>query len=377
MTQKSFTVSEQEGEQTFHALRSEWDALWEESTDVTHFQRWDWQYLYWKHVTPQAIPQFATLRDEQGRCRAIGLLVRTRDPKTGLMTTGFAGGMRSDYNMFLAGNDVPIDAGVELLRAIVSRQRRRASLLALRNIPADSWTARVIEKHLTNGEGDNLFELSEGESYAIPLPRTIDEYIAGLGQRSRHAFGYDRRRITKECIVEFRVHESADHIDVLLDQIEMVDVARWGAESMYRRPQRRAFERSIIKALAKDGLLLVFMLYVDGKPASFALCCLVRGVVEVPRIAHDPSFPSKLSIGKVALFYAIEECIRRGYSKFDLTRGGEAYKGWLGARAERIVNLYVHRSKFDLIAQQCGVKLGVVMRKQTWLRDAYRKYVGG
>lgn len=376
--QTSFAVVELEGEQAFHSLHVEWDALWQESTDATRFQLWEWQYLYWKHVTPQAVPRFATLRDESGRCRAIAVMVRTRDQMTGLMTTGFVGRMRTDYNMFLAGKDVPESVGVDLLRTVVRRHRRRFAALSLTKIPADSWTARVIEAYCAcEGGLDGLVEVSKDKSYTVRLPSTVDGYVASLGQRSRRAFGYDRRRLEKECGTEFRVYEGAEGIDAVIDQIEAIDISRWGAESMYRRPGRRAFERNFIKALAKRGLLLVFLLNVDGKPASFIWCALVRGVVEVDRVAHDPSFLSKLSVGKVAHFYAIEECIRRGYAEFDLGRGGEAYKSWLGAEPEKLLNFQVYRSGLDRAAQRWGAHLGSLLRKQKWLRNAYRKYVSG
>lgn len=377
MITKSYTVVEDEGELAFHTLHSEWDALWKESYDVTHFQCWNWQYLYWKHVIPQAVPKFALLRDGLGRCRAIVLMSQTRDPKTGMMTTGFVGGMRSDHNMFLVGNDVPVQAGVDLLRKVIYRNRRNTHALTLRNIPSASWTARVIKEYCANIDGDSVFELSEGETHTVSLPSTLDKYLASLSKRSRRHFGYDRRRLMRECRTEFLVHEGSCQVEAIIDRIEAIDVTRWGSESMYCRPQRRAFERSIIKALADDGLLLVFLLYVDGKPASFAWCSTVRGVVEVARIAYDPSFPSKLSIGAVANFYAIEECIKRGYFEFNLGRGGEAYKAWLGARVGKLVNFYVYRSKFDLMTQKWAAKLGGVVRKQGWLRNAYRKYVSG
>ncbi len=376
MNHSNYTINELSGEQAFHILHTEWDTLWSESTDATHFQLWNWQYLYWKHVTPHATPYFTTLRDDQGRCRAIALMVRTRDSKTGLMTTGFVGEMRSDYNMFLAGRDVPVDAGCKLLQAVLQRHRYKSPALTFRHIPAGSWTAQVMEAYYSNEARKDLVEFTEGESYAVPLPATIDEYTASLGKRSRRDFSYDRRKLAKEHIVEFCIHDKLAQIETVIEQIETIDLARWGAESMYCRPRRRALERSIIKTLAEKGLLLVFLLVVDKKPVSFLWCSIIRNAVEVARLAYDPTISSKLSIGKVAIFYAIEECIHRGLSEFDLARGGEAYKGWLGARSKKIMSIHIHRSRFDFVAQQWSSKLGKVIRKQNWLRDLYRKYIG-
>lgn len=376
--QQQFTVKEFKGEQAFHDLRPDWDALWRESADATHFQLWDWQHLFWKHVAPDAVPYFATLWDSAGRCRTIAALIRTRDPKSGMMVTGFIGSMRSDYNMFLVGKDVPESAGLMLLRHLLKYHRHRSSSLKLINVPAESWTGKVVSAYRAEcAVDDRLIGFMYGEGHTVLLPSSIDEYVSTLSQRARRHFGYERRRLEKGCKIEFRVHEGINGIEEIIDQIEVIDLSRWKSESMYSRPQRQALEKGVIRALAERGNLLVFLLYINGKPATFAWCALVRGIVEVDRIAYDPSLPSKLSVGKVANFYAIEECIRRGHTEFDLTRGGEAYKGWLGAVPRKLINFEIHRSQFDRLFQKWGAKFGAVVRKQEWMRTAYRKYVSG
>ena len=372
-----FVVEESSGERAFHVLRAEWDALWLESPDASHFQLWDFQHLYWKHVTPRAVPRCLTLRDGTGRCRAIAAVVRARDSATGLMTTASIGGAHSDYNMFLVGSGVPDSAVSDLLGTLLRRHRFRAPCLALTNVPAASATGRAIEAYrVTAAEAGARAEFSEGESHVVRLPATLDEYLASLGGRSRRDFGYDRRKLSKEHTVAFRIHEGPEGIDAVIDQIEAIDRARWGTESLYERPGLRAFSREFLRALAGRRLLLAFLLDVSGRPATFAWGALVRGGLEVNRIAYDPTCAPKLSVGKVANFYAIEECIRRGLDRFDLTRGGEAYKGWLGTTAERVVHVRVHRSGLDRAAQAWGARLAALARRQAWLRNAYRRSVG-
>jgi len=370
----SYSIDELEGEQAFHAVRDDWNMLWNESIDATHFQLWEWQYLYWKHLMPSSIPRFMMLRDPDGRIRAIALLVLSRDPATGLMTTGFIGEMRSDYNMILAGKHVPLSEGVVLLSAIIERSKSSSAALSLTSISENSWTAQVIQFYQSReGQCDSLFRVFDTESYSMPLPSSVDDYVMSLGLRARRHFGYERRRLAKTCAIEFQVHEGRDVSDKVIDQIEEVDLARWGCDSMYQRPARRTFERCVIKMLSERGILRVFLLSLEGKAAAFAWCAVVRGIVEIDRVAYDPSIPSRLSVGKVANYFAIEECIRRGYTEFDLGRGGEAYKSWLGARAKKLFNLQVHRSRLDHVVGSIGHRLISRAHKQQWLRHAYRK----
>lgn len=376
MDQQSFTLTEFEGEKWFLAFRQEWGELWEESVDSTQFQLWSWQYAYWKNITPDAVPHFFVLRNAAGRMRVIALLVCSRDPANGIKALGFVGGRLSDYNMLLSGNDVPVQEGRRLLSRIFGKFRWPFPSIKLLNVPMNSWTGQVLSDYLPDlVDCSRVCTISYGESHAVLLPKTIDDYVNSLSQRARRHFGYERRRLSQACRVEFKVFEKPDGLSVILDQIEKIDLARWGSESKYRRPARRNFERSFIESLAEAGKLVVFILYLDGVAASFAWGAVVRGRVEVNRIAYDPGFPSKLSVGKVANFYAVEECIRRGYVEFDLTRGGEMYKSWLGATPSKLLSVEIFRSRLDSLIQQSGYKVADFVRRQNWLKQFYRKYI--
>jgi len=367
-----------QGEQAFLALRHDWDLLWQESRDATHFQLWDWQYLYWKHVLPHSNPEFVTLRDSDGKLLAVILTLRARSAETGLPVTEFAGGLRSDHNMFLVAPGLPASAGTDLLGAFMRRNRRMAPSIVLRNIPAHSWTAGLLAKELPPSRfGHGLAEVTHDDSYGLPLPATVEEYVVGLSPRSRRHFGYERRRLAREAEVKFLVRQGTEDFDKTISDIEKIDKNRWGSESIYSRSERGSFERSLIRALAEKDLLLTFLLYVNGNPASFAWGAVVRGVMEISRIAYDPTFPAQLSVGKVANFYTVEECIKRGYVEFNLGRGQEVYKSWLGAKPNKLVTYRIYRSRLDRNIQLWATKLGKAVHKHKWIRDFYRKYVQG
>jgi CelD/BcsL family acetyltransferase involved in cellulose biosynthesis len=213
----------------------------------------------------------------------------------------------------------------------------------------------------------------ETHTYAVPLPDTIEEYLKQLGPRSRRDFRYDRRQLCNEFSVDFRAYSSLETLNEALDAIEVVDRARWGSNSRYCLSSHRSFERSIAKALVEMGIYRAFVLYLNGIPRAFVTGAVVRNMLKVASIGFDRSVPGKWSVGKVGNFYAIEHCIESGLKQFDLTRGGEDYKKWLGAVPSNNLHIRHYRSRLDELVNSGGRSIVSFLRNQTHLRGVYQK----
>ena len=98
----SYIVTDSQGGDAFHALKSDWDSLWCSSPDSTQAQTWDWQYLYWKHLAPQTVPLFIIARDSRGMCVALGAFFCCRDQSSLITKAAFLGDKRPDYHLILA-----------------------------------------------------------------------------------------------------------------------------------------------------------------------------------------------------------------------------------------------------------------------------------
>ena len=207
----------------------------------------------------------------------------------------------------------------------------------------------------------------------VPLPDTIEEYLKQLGPRSRRDFRYDRRQLSNEFSVDFRAYNSLETLNEALDAIEVVDRARWGTNSRYCLASHRSFERSIARALCELGIYRAYVLYLNHTPHAFVTGAAVRNMLKVASIGFDRSVPGKWSVGKVTNFYAIEHCIESGLKQFDLTRGGEEYKKWLGAVPSTNLHVRRYRSRLDELLNSGGRTIVSFLRNQTRLRGAYQK----
>lgn len=369
-----YSIEAYEGEDAFHVLRDDWEKLWWLSDDATETQSWQWQYLYWKYLASNTRPLIITAKDYRDHCVAMAAFFICRDGASWLSKAAFLGDKRPDYHLILAKPCLAKSVGCKIIEYFMSRVEKRVPVIELSNIPRNSYTGTVVEQLFSSEFNDQRSRTVrwEWQTYAVPLPKTLDEYLKQLGARSRRDFRYDRKKICNEFDVKFKVYSSSDDLNEALDAIELVDRAKWGSNSRYCIRSERSFERALARALCEMGIYRSFVLYLNDRPSAFVTGALVRNSLKVASIGFDRSVPGRHSVGKVANFYAIEHCIDRGYREYDLTRGGEEYKKWLGALPSINLHIRRYRSRVDELLDVSGKTMIAALRNQNWLRRIYQ-----
>ena len=367
-------IAMHEGTSAMATLRADWVSLWSQSTEATESQSWDWNYLYCKHMVPNRTPVLVLARDARGECVAIAPFFTYRDHRSGLRTAAFLGEHDADYHMILVKKGTPEDIGTMMFEALDRWCRLRASFVELSNIPDHCWTASALRGYVENKKLDGRrVHLSTSETYAVALPASMDEYLEQLGPRMRRHYGYDEKRLSRECEAVVKVCSSSQDIEESLDGIERIDWARWGSKSRYVSSGSRSFHRSVAEALCKAGMFRAFVLYLNGQPCAYVSGVLVRDSFKVPHVGYDPSVPGKYSIGRVINFIAIRYCIESGYKEYDLTRGSEAYKAAFGAQMRPNLHARLCRSRLDAWAEVPAASIVSMARGQQWLRRMYKR----
>lgn len=369
-----YSIDVYEGENAFHLLKDDWEKLWWLSEEATETQSWQWQYLYWKYLAPTTRPIIITAKNSRGRRVAIAPFFICRDKSSWLSKAAFLGDKRPDYHLILAEPCLTNSVGYKILDHLVAKVEKSVPIIELSNIPCRSYTAAVVEKLFSSSLEDRSSRTArwEWQTYAVPLPQTLDDYLKQLGPRSRRDFRYDRKKLCKDFNVKFKVYSSSDDLTEALDAIERVDRARWGSNSRYCVASERSFERSVARAFCEMGIYRSFVLYLNDKPCAFVTGAVVRNALKVAAIGFDKSTPGRLSVGKIANFYTIEDCIERGYKEYDLTRGGEEYKKWLGAIPSTNLHIRRYRSRVDEWLDSTGKTMVSALRNQNWLRSIYQ-----
>jgi CelD/BcsL family acetyltransferase involved in cellulose biosynthesis len=208
----------------------------------------------------------------------------------------------------------------------------------------DSSPTRDRIKAFAAQNGYTVEEIPEAVSPRLDLPPTWDEYLASLGKKDRHEL---RRKIR-------RLYESGNSIDfeVLSSQADVVaamdDFLKLHTESRqdkteFMTPEMESFFRRMASALAAEGLIKLFMLRVNGKPAATVLCFDAGSHLYMYNSGYDPSF-SGLSVGLVSKALVLQWAIENGMTGLDFLRGDEPYKYDLGAKDQQIYTLRLTRN---------------------------------
>ena len=96
-------------------------------------------------------------------------------------------------------------------------------------------------------------------------------------------------------------------------------------------------------AMAAEGLIRLFMLRVNRRPAACVLCFDAGSYLYLYNSGYDPEF-SSLSVGLVSKALCVQWAIENGMTGLDFLRGDEPYKYDLGAKDQEIYRIRLSRT---------------------------------
>lgn len=174
------------------------------------------------------------------------------------------------------------------------------------------------------------------QHFAIHLPETYEDYLAGLGGETRSSLRRKRRRFESQCKPVFEVIDDPDRADQAFDDFLELHQTRWHADHQMGHfgnfPRSVAFNRDLVRAMAARGRLLITRLRVDGRPVAceYNYAFADNLFWRLPGRKLGQPWES-FSLGYLSLAYLFEAAIRRGLRHVDAGWGSASYKRHLGA----------------------------------------------
>ena len=158
-------------------------------------------------------------------------------------------------------------------------------------------------------ERQDLLTLELGPPFKhqfIQMPDSFEQYLAGLGRKSRTTTLYSRRRLAREHDVKMvRFHQQNDFERFLDDAIAISKKTyQWRLLGLGLR-NRQALGRRLLFA-AKKGWLCSYILYCADNPVAFMLGYIYRDCYYYIDVGFDPDW-QKFSVGSVLQLNVIEE----------------------------------------------------------------------
>jgi len=320
-------------QETFGSLSSYW-------LDRSSSLEWDclfvlpcWMRVWWSVFHNGAASLLSAVRDKNKIIGIAPLMVQGEEAR-------FIGDTDvCDYQDFI----VAPGREQEFFEVLINHLRQEGiSRLDLNAIRADS----KLLGEFARLAGNLKCEIScdpEDVTFELDLPATWDEYLAKLTGKQRHEVRRKLRRLHEAAEVNYRV---VDGFEEVMDEMETF-LALFGLsrsdKAAFMTGQMATYFRSLAETMARENLLKLYFLDLDGTPAAAVMCFDHNSTVYLYNNGYDGRF-SSLSVGLLSKVLNIKESIQRGKKRYDFLKGTEEYKHRLGGKP---VPLY-----------RCRVKLG-------------------
>lgn len=211
--------------------------------------------------------------------------------------------------------DLPPALAGRVLQAI--RKHLPHAVLRLSEVPdgtphrswLDTWAARssTFERRLT---------------CQVPVHRISDADRQEVSGDPRYKLRRARKRIQASGASIRRVIASPETIEALLDAVSAVEAVSWKGDDevgIFSGAQRRQWMYQAFTALAREGLVCLVLLELDGRCISYRLGLLERGRVYDYNLAFVPEYRD-LGSGRVLLEEFIHWGLDAGWEWVDASR---------------------------------------------------------
>jgi CelD/BcsL family acetyltransferase involved in cellulose biosynthesis len=214
--------------------------------------------------------------------------------------------------------------------------------LELWGLPETSPTRSAVLS-LAKEAGYAAGEAKEAVAPRVALPSSWEEYLASLNKKDRHELRRKIRRVFESgAAVNFDVLSEQADVMVGVEQFLDLHTRSRMDKTEFMTEEMASFFRRMTSAMAAQGLIKLFMLTINARPAACVLCFDAGDHIYMYNSGYDPEFGG-LAVGLVSKALALQWAIENGKAGVDFLRGNEPYKYDLGAVDREIYRLVVRR----------------------------------
>ena len=244
-----------------------------------------------------------------------------------------------DFMDFLVADGDSAGVYADLWRQIDAEDWTELDLWGLLASSATRWQIAGLARE----GGYEVRETLEAVSPRVGLPSTWDHYLAGLGKKDRHELRRKIRRLFESgAEVSFEVLSEQSDIVAAMDTFIDLHVSSRMDKTEFMTDSMALFFRRMTSALSAEGLVKLFMLKINARPAACVLGFDAGSQLYMYNSGYEPEF-SSLAVGLVSKALCLRWAIENGKAGLDFLRGDEAYKYDLGASNQEIFRLLVTR----------------------------------
>lgn len=172
----------------------------------------------------------------------------------------------------------------------------------------------------------------------LELPKTYEEYLAGLSRKNRHELKRKQRRLEE---MGFKIVRSENPSEDILEFIRLHRESTPEKEK-FMSDQMAKFFVDMIKNLSADNCVDMEFMEVNGVKVSATLSFLCHNQYWLYNSGFDRNFEFQ-AVGLLLKAYTIKIALDLGCARYSFLRGNERYKYDLGARDERLYKIIINK----------------------------------
>jgi CelD/BcsL family acetyltransferase involved in cellulose biosynthesis len=312
------------------ALQPFWDNLLEQSATPTPFLRWDWVSFWWAEHRNDYRLAVGVIRDEAGEPEAIAPLVVGKEPegpRRHLRQLSFINGIgplqgeRLDFLVQRGREEVLMP----VLCGIFAQLGGEWDVVRLNKMPEESPNYPFVQKALS-ACGRDAGVLNRTECLYIQLPKTWEEYEARHSSRWRSKMRRRCQNLKEEIGGQFRLGGRDFPAAQAFDEFAKLHAMNWpeGVSSFLRGPSLRLHRELALRWLP-TGQMILPCIEKEGRLIASIYGLKCGNEVLQYQLGWNPAY-AKISLGVIAMRWAVEHAILAGYQHYDLLPGDHEYK---------------------------------------------------
>jgi CelD/BcsL family acetyltransferase involved in cellulose biosynthesis len=317
--------------------RRDWTDLVRADPAGTFFHQPRYLKLYWEEFgqTPEHL-LLAFAEDDAGAQVAAVAFERIGD------TLRFLGGTEvTDYMGPVGLPEHRKEVAGALWHALIDRDGWRTA--DLRGLAEDrDWVALLRIGAETAGLSVLEDADQNGVAPFLRLPRTWEEYLAGLPSKLRHEIKRKANKLEVETGPFRNVTATDVTLTSMLDRFVELHRMSEGPKGVFMVPGMEIFFRRLGEAFCTDGVFRLTMIEVGGELAAGTIGFAFDGTTYLYNSAFDRKW-GVLAPGMVLVAEDIRLAIEAGCEAFDLLKGDYTYKYRFGSVPRKVRRLVISR----------------------------------
>lgn len=321
-----FTTRIIDSSDEFARMADIWREVLPMAIDANTFLSHEWLSIWWQAYQPAAALRIVVAESE-GRPVGIAPLMLQHERRLGLRVRVLRfvgdGTSETDHMNFVIHRDAYPAAADALFQTVGTLDWDVAQF---NQMPA----ASALTHHAIATAGSNGWR-TRIRSVPCPrrrLPSSFEELLSTMPSRLRTTLRSSRKRLEKDHVVEFGLHQSPAEMPLALQALFENHASRWRAKSqqgVFVDPKKRRFYELLSEALLRNGSLRFFYLKLDGRIVAQEYCFEHDGVVMLLQEGFDVAHAAS-NVGNVLRSHVFEHLIRSGTRVYDFLAGESRHK---------------------------------------------------